>query len=289
MRILLTGASGFIGRHLREAWEGLHDLQAPSHADLDLLDPEAVEEALRAFQPDVVVHAATWDATASSLKDPEQVLDANLRMYLALDRSRRHFGRLIYFGSGAEFDRAHWRPGMAEPEFGMHLPTDAYGFSKYVMERMHRPGEPVLNLRLFGVFGPHEDWRVRFISNICCRALHGLPLALRQNRRFDYTWIGDVVDLTSRFLQGPLEAGTLNLCAGAPVALLDIAERVRILAGEDLPIQVAAPGMGPEYSGSNARLQHVLGPVAFTPLEEGIQALWEWYRPRISHIDPALL
>ena len=55
MRAWISGGSGFVGRHLVEAFDEVH---APSHAELDVTDAEAVRRSVGAFEPDVVVHAA---------------------------------------------------------------------------------------------------------------------------------------------------------------------------------------------------------------------------------------
>src|SRR5581483_7834590 len=58
-RILITGASGFIGRNLASQLGSRHELAAPHRAELDLLDAERVRSYLRDGQFDVVIHAAT--------------------------------------------------------------------------------------------------------------------------------------------------------------------------------------------------------------------------------------
>jgi dTDP-4-dehydrorhamnose reductase len=55
MRVWLSGGSGFVGGHLVEAFD---DVLAPSHADVDLTDADAVRRSVAAYRPDVIVHAA---------------------------------------------------------------------------------------------------------------------------------------------------------------------------------------------------------------------------------------
>ena len=55
MRAWISGGSGFVGRHLVEAFE---EVCAPSHAEVDVTDPEAVRRSVDAYEPDVLVHAA---------------------------------------------------------------------------------------------------------------------------------------------------------------------------------------------------------------------------------------
>ena len=72
---------------------------------------------------------------------------------------------MIYFGSGAEFSRKNWIPKMEENYYDKFVPTDQYGFSKYVMNKITEKSDNIYNLRIFGLFGKYDDWRYRFIPN----------------------------------------------------------------------------------------------------------------------------
>src|ERR1035438_9460187 len=96
---------------------------------------------------------------------------------------------MFFLSSGAIYDRAHWHARMSEEDFDRHIPTDDYGFSKYICAKAVDGMERVTEVRLFGVFGPYEDWRVRFISKACCRAVWDMPVVIRQaGGRRDNPW-----------------------------------------------------------------------------------------------------
>jgi UDP-glucose 4-epimerase len=290
MRLLVTGAGGFIGRHLAAHLAAVgHAVDAPRSQELDLCDAAAVSARLRRHAYDVVLHAATWNATRTSTRDLSRVLDANTRMFFNLARESQAFGRLIFFGSGAEFSRPHWRPRMAEDYFGAHVPEDDYGLSKYLMTRHAERAPNVVNLRLFGVFGPHEDWRIRFISSACCRALHDLPIAIRQDVRFDYLHVCDLVRITERMLGADLPQRVYNVCTGGVHLLTELAELVLDAAGKDVPIEVAREGLGNEYSGDNARLLATLGGYEFRDMAESVRELYAWYAARRHEISRDVL
>lgn len=67
--------------------------------------------------------------------------------------------------------------------------------------------ENIYNMRLFGVYGPYEDWSSCFISNICCKTIFNVPLSMRQNCIFSYIYVEDLVDIILLFLR----ASHLNL------------------------------------------------------------------------------
>ncbi|MBA4388986.1 MAG: hypothetical protein C0404_13475, partial [Verrucomicrobia bacterium] len=72
-KIFISGATGFIGRNLREQLQGDFSISAPSRAELDLLEAGAVYDHLRRNTFDVVIHCATWNATRNSTKDLSKV------------------------------------------------------------------------------------------------------------------------------------------------------------------------------------------------------------------------
>jgi len=286
--LLITGGRGYIGRNLAEQLTGW-DIAAPGRQELDLLDERATFDYLAAHRFDVVLHCATHNASRNPTGDISKVLHNNLRMYFNILRAADHFGRLIYLGTGSEYDTRHYHPLMPEEYFGTHVPVDDNGFSKFVMARHAERDPRILTLRIFGVFGKYEDWEIRFISNACCKALYDLPITLRQNVRFDYLWIDDLVRLVEWFLDNPAPDPAYNVCTADPVDLLSLAETVREVSGKDVPIRVGQPGFKPEYSGDNRRMLELVGGFAFTDRREAIARLYRWYADHKEAIDPARL
>ena len=148
-KILVTGGSGFIAKNLADQLTGQYTIINQNSKELNLLDPSTVYEFIKKGGFDVVIHAATYDAAARySVKDPSRVFENNLRMFFALARCAEHFGKMIYFGSGAEFGRENWVPKMNEEYFDKYMPSDQYGMSKYVMTKYAAATGNIYNLRL---------------------------------------------------------------------------------------------------------------------------------------------
>jgi len=285
MKVFLTGGRGFIGRNLIENLSRDIEIISPTSRDLDLTDQDAVEHFVRANDFDVVVHTATWNATANSPKDRQQVLEKNLVMFFNLARLRDHFGKMIYFGSGAEYDMRHYRPFMQEDYFDTHIPVDQYGFSKYIMAKYIDAADNIVDLRVFGCFGPYEDWEIRFISNAMCKALHGLPITLRQNVFFDYIWVQDLVRMTEWTMKTPTKFRHYNACTGQHVDLLTLAHMINDVTGADVPVVVGQDGFKTEYSGDNTRIVIEMGRFEFTPLKTAIGMLKNYYQDRLNSIN----
>jgi UDP-glucose 4-epimerase len=283
MRLLITGGSGFIGRNLAEQLAGQYEVSAPSSAELDLLNEQQAREYLNAHSFDVVVHAATTRSNRR-LAAPPDLLDRNCRMFFNLVRNQKRFGKMIHFGSGAEYDRTQLLPRVSEDYFDTRVPRDGYGFSKYICAKYIERSDRILNLRLFGVFGAYEDYTVRFISNACCRALKGLPIVLRQDVVFDYLYVKDLVKITNWFIENDAGGNTYNVCSGRPVALTELARLISRVSAEvsgsksSASVSVLNEGMGPEYSADNSRMLTAMGGYQFGDLQDSIHDLYAWYQ-----------
>lgn len=277
-KVLVTGGSGFIARNLVEQLSGQYCLSSLNRQEFDLLDSSGVFDYLKNNRFDVIVHTATYDAAPQhSLKDPSQVFINNLKMFFNLTRCSEYFGKMIYFGSGAEFSRINWVPKMKEDYFDRHVPEDQYGFSKYVMAKQTQHLINVCNLRLFAVFGKYEDWRVRVISSICRNAVLDLPITIKRNAFFDFIYIDDLIKIVKWFIDNKPKEKIYNVCTGRVVDFKTIAEKVIKLSGKNLEIIINTDELGSEYSGNNSLLLKELGGFKFSSIDDSIKALYDWY------------
>ena len=291
MRILLTGGSGFIGRHVAARLQGAHDVLAPTHAELDLTDATAVRRWLMSHRVDAVVHAAIKPGHRNA-PDRVGIAERNLRQFFNLVRCREDFGRFVVLGSGAVYG-TH-RPLVRVPEAGIdgEVPTDEHGFSKYVEALWLTRDSDAIELRPFGVYGPGEDYAIRFISNACCKALLRMPVTLRRDRMFSYVWVEDlagVVEVALGASREALAAGAYNVTPGTPVSLLELANLVVAASGHDVPVIVADKGRGPEYSGDGSKLEAAAPSLTWTHPRQGIERLLAWYAARLDTIDRQVL
>lgn len=287
--LLLTGGTGFIGRNLLESsLAGKYRIVAPSHKELDLLDENSVRDLIARSKPDYVVHSACKPGHRNA-KDHSALFLSNTRMFYNLAANSGSYEKMLVIGSGAIYDMRYYQPKMREEQFGVHIPADDHGFSKYVCGRYIETADNIVDLRVFGIFGKYEDYAIRFISNMICKALFDLPLTIKQDRKLDYLWVEDLAPIVDHFLSNDMAYKAYNITPDSPMQLLELARKVLKAAGKDLPIEVAQPGMGLEYSGDNARLKSEVPGLKFTDIDSSVQKLYEWYRENRKGIDRGAL
>ncbi|MDB9822146.1 NAD(P)-dependent oxidoreductase [Deltaproteobacteria bacterium] len=289
MKTLITGGNGFIARNLTEQLEDKYNVVSLSRSELDLLDSVKVSEYLKSNKFDVIFHAATWSATRTSTKDLTKVFRNNLLMFFNLARCSKYFGKMIYYGSGAEYHRYKLPPKVSEDFLDTIVPEDDYGLSKYIMAKHAECSDNIYDLVLFGVYGKYEDWRIRFISNACCKAVWDLPITIKQNALFDYLDIKDLVKITEWFIENEPREKIYNVCTGRTFDLLALAYKVLAVSGKRLDIIVSQEGLGKEYSGDNSKLLSEIGDYTFRNVDDGIDELYHWYLERKDRIKRRLL
>jgi nucleoside-diphosphate-sugar epimerase len=277
VRILLTGGSGFIGRNLLERLGAGHTVEAPSHRELDVSDSAQLDRVLEQRAFDLVIHSATPSG--------EHPLEPILRGFWNLARNGGRVGRILFFGSGAEYGKHRDLHEVREEEIGRVLPPDEYGFGKLLCTELARNRRNIVNLRLFGVYGRYEKYLFKFISNTIVKVLLKEEILIRQDVVFDYLYVDDLTAIVERLLETDCPFSDLNVTPTRPIRLSEIVAILQRIAERPFPVKYENPGLNLEYTGSNERLLGLLPGLQFTSYEEGIRELYDYYRDRLSHLD----
>lgn len=281
--ILITGASGFIGKHVIEKLSSKYQLIAPPHNELELTNQNAVETYLQSNVIDTVLHCANVGGTRGTTHD-SLVLDTNLRMFFNLVRCKKYFKTMIFLGSGAEYDKRNNLRSVKESDFNKSIPIDDYGFSKYICSTYIAEQRDIVNLRLFGIYGKYEDFELRFISNSICKALLGLPITIRQNVYFDYLYIDDCIQIIDFFINHHPAYNFYNLGNGRRINLYQIAKKIIALTQKNVPIKIFQKGWNQEYSCDIARLQNEFSTLTFTDFDTSLTVLIDYYKSQLPSI-----
>lgn len=288
-KILLTGGSGFIGKNIQESFlSAKYEIVAPSHRELDLTDSKEVDDFLHTHTFDAVIHAAAKPGHRNA-RDHKDLFLTNMRMFNNLIRHADKWERFINIGSGAVYDVTADNRLVREEQIGTHIGTDDHSRCKYAQHKQILETPGAVDLNIFGIFGKYEDWEIRFISNAVCKTLFNLPITLRQNRRFSYLYIDDLMPVVDFFLSHPVNYKCYNVTPDSELELLDAARLVEQVGGKRNGIRVANQGYGLNYSGSNARLKAEIPGLTFTPPQKAIKALFDYYKTNLEQLDKSLL
>lgn len=285
-KVLITGASGFIGRNLKEALADRYELFTPTHKELELTDFDALERYVREYHIEIIIHAAVH---VPMINGVENEYFNDMKMFLNLEKISHSIEKLLYFGSGAEFDKRYNIRMVREEDFGRSIPTSEYGLAKYTMNVIARKSDNIYNLRLFGIFGKYELWSIKFLSNLCCKAVFNLPLTIRKDCYFDFLYIEDLPAIVEWFIENKPREHDYNVCMGKEYLLTELAEIVRLVSNKNLPLTVLNLERNLDYSASNERLTCEMHSFNLTSIEVALRKLYEYYYEHKDLIDLAVL
>lgn len=288
MKVLIIGVKGFIGRNLFEYFSKIPDfqVQGTTREAWDILDEKAVKQKLESSFFDVIIHCAIYNPRVGEGKDAAKELEYNLRMFFVLEKYKHLYGKMIYFGSGAEFDKRYPICSVTELEQSKYIPDSVYGLEKYIIGKNIESCDNIYNLRVFGLFGKYENWSKTFISGACCKAIKNVPITIRQNLYFDYLYIADFCRMVKKFIDiSKPKYHTYHMTSGKRIDLRSLAEIVVKISRKEIPVIVCKDGIGNEYTASNDRIIEEIGMIDFTPYEEAIRELYNWYQAREADID----
>ncbi len=294
-RVLVTGASGFIGRHvvsrLTEHGHEVHaaarvaDPSVPAarwHA-VDLLDPDAPDDLTRCASAELLVHLAWCAEPATYRESPDNLAwtEASLRLLRAFAAAGGRRGVLV--GSVFEYD---WSGGACSERRTALRPRTLYGTCKSALSTIVPAAGPSLGLscawaRVFWLYGPHEP-RGRLVSSVIENVLGGRPASVSAGtHERDFLHVGDVAGALAALLESEVE-GQVNVGSGTAVRVRDIALRIGALLERPELISIGERSGGAEEPPVVvADVERLTREVGFRPvfdLDRGLAQTIEWWR-----------
>lgn len=268
--VLLTGAKGFIGRHLTQYLQNRHNVIGVDIDNLDLLDTPKVTDFIKQNKIDFIIHCAAVGVKINNQNVTDEVIKPNLQMFHNLSG----LCPMIVLGSGAEYDKRRNIQKIKESDFGQSVPVDPYGYAKYLISKEIEKMDNVLNLRLFGVYGVGEN-DARVTTSIVKANLAHEPIILNQNVVFDFIWMDDFCQIVDKFIEKMPDEKFINLTPTHSIEIAQLAKIVNDFSDFKSEIMIKNDGLNKEYTGDNDRLMSALGGFDFTSYETGMKKLYE--------------
>lgn len=297
-RVLVTGASGFVGlptlAALAASGAEVHAIStraSPPHVEgvrwhhCDLGDGPALERMMQALAPEQLVHLAWYVEHGRFWSAPENLLwvERSLRLLRAFTLNGGR--RALLLGTCAEYD---WS-AVEEPlrEYGSPLaPASLYGVAKDALRRVASAYAVTADLelawgRLFFMYGPREP-RGRLVPAVITSLLAGAPVETTSGvQRRDFMHVADVAAALVAVLMSDV-VGPVNIASGDDVAVAEVVERIAIEIGRpELLRRGALPDRADEpllLSADTNRLRREVGFLPGISLERGIAETVAWWR-----------
>lgn len=270
-KVLLTGGTGFIGKNILPILKEKYDVDAPTRLELDLKDSVAVAEYVIKGKYDVIIQSANPNPVKNAKYDKvESMFEDSMRIFMNFYNVRQYCRKLIYFGSGAEYDKSRDICKEKECNVNVSIPKDTYGLAKLYMNELARRSENVYNLRIFGCYGPY-DHESKFLTHVIRCCLRNENITIRQNCYFDYMQVYDLAKAVECVIEGIPQYHDYNVCSGEAISLIEIAEKIREHMDCSSKIVVLSDGLNREYTADNSRFMSEFGcGFKVTSIDDGI-------------------
>lgn len=299
-RLLITGASGFIGRHvLASVCDNFDEVHAvarsakPSgdsrirwHSN-DLLDENSRRALVKTIKPSHLLHLAWYAEPKKYWTSPLNLTWLAATLSLLQEFSENGGQRLVVAGTAAEYD---WHDEECLENITRLSPETLYGAAKLSLSILgesfaKEAGFSFASARLFSVYGPHEP-KDRLIPSVI-RALiekREAPCPSGKQAR-DFLFVQDMANALAALTRSDV-SGAVNIGSGVPTKLSEIfAQCGKVTGRSDLIKLGAFPDVQAEYPTVYANTTKLTERVGWKPqftLSEGIELSVRWWESQIS-------
>ena len=304
MRALITGAQGFVGRHLTEHLSARGDdvVGVDRHdGGVDITDGAAVLALLEQVQPEVIYHLAGWADVGGSWRAPVEAFRVNAEGTLNVLNAAIEVGvRRVLSVSSADVYGKVDTDELPLTEDSPLRPASPYAASKVAADFLGLQawlgrGLPVLRVRAFNHLGPGQtDAFVApaLASRIARNELHGNDVLTVGNlsARRDFTDVRDVVRAYRLLVESGEPGEVYNVCSGVDLAVQELADKLLALATRPMRFEadpdLLRPVDIPVLRGDHTRLTEATGWEPEIAIDRTLADLLEDWRQRVRTDAP---
>jgi GDP-L-fucose synthase len=317
MKVLITGANGFVGKHVVKELEGKHELLTPSRQELDLLrlgdlQENGGSEYINRHKPDAIVHlAATCGGIGINKDNPGKFIYENLQMGINVLEAARIAGvsKVVNLGTVCAYPK-HTPVPFKEEDIHNGYPEETnapYGIAKKTIMEMgdaysRQYGMSVTNLVPVNMAGEWDNFDEysshvipalikKFESPTVDLAAEGLggphhnlnprvTLWGTGSASREFLFAGDCARAIGIALVKDTGPAPINLGTGQEITIKELAEMIKRVGGYDAEIvwDDSKPDGQPRRCLDVTRAKNRLKWEATTSLEENLRRTIDWYR-----------
>lgn len=276
--ILLTGATGFIGRNVLPILTKRYFVLTPSRKELNLIDEKSVDNYISNHKIDVVIHCAAANPSNKKGFDKWETFEDDIvTAFKNITKYSDKFEKILHLGSGADLNKNYDMCLVKESDFPRLMPNDPYAIAKYKITNEILQSTNIYNLRIFGCYGP-TDAKTKFIRDAIDCCLENKEITIRQNCMFDYLYVEDLAFVFEWFIENTPKFHDYNISTAKPISLKNIAEIVSNKMNNKNGIRILKEGWNKEYTADNSRLKSEIINLRLTSIEEGIEKQIKWQK-----------
>jgi nucleoside-diphosphate-sugar epimerase len=307
MRVLVTGAAGFIGTYLiqrlrqEDSFEifefDRERLTRDRYFRGDVSDWYSLDVAFRKAQPELVVHLGAMVSRRECEETPNVAISTNAGATLNVcTMCVKYQARLLYAGSSEEYGTAFAGNRVVDEETPFGEPTGIYGMTKRMAEEVvqhfsYAKGLQATTVRFFMLYGPGEKTSgyrsalIRFMD----AASKGQPLIVHTETERSWCFAPDAMEALRKII-GRKQAArheVFNVGRDEPVSSEQLAQKIVEIASSSSLLKRVPPEpmIIPVKRGSFQKASKELGWEATTPLDEGLRRTWSWFTKNARDLD----
>lgn len=309
MKVLITGAGGFVGSYLIDCLRehghepvalgigGEEKLAAKNlHVyAVNILDEEGMAKALQKEQPDAVIHLAAISNVPKSWEIPETTAEVNICGTIKLVKAMATAtpnAKLLVVGSSDEYGLTA-KAGVPLTEDMPCQPQNPYSISKYCAEQMalqlgKKYGLKVICTRSFNHFGPGQA--KGFVISDFASQIAAIERGEQEpvikvgdlSASRDFTYVTDVVKAYVKLVESDKAEGVFNVCSGMSVAIAEVLEKMKSLSQKNIAIIKDKTRFRPaeveKFLGNAERLNQCIEWKPQTDMDELLKETLNFYR-----------